>query len=295
MSRFLALLFISIFSLSATPAVTGSIPPLNPPAGSTCGKVAMPSLGDMSYCLTPGSKDRTLVFFHGIMNNHAAWNGKAARSLTKSFRELRVEAPTVLTVSMGRVFFLSGRRLANGFTDVEEVTATLVKLVRELGLSKLDGASKLDLMGDSMGGNNSLHLYLRNPELFRRFAMICPANSRVSPFVSSEEWERNLKDEGANYMYSFALKKTLQHYYESDAVWNAESPLHFIRNGFYKPLVKPEPIFIGIVKHDPYGFNKVERDLADLLEKKGHTVTFTKSDAGHCYIDTEPLARFFLQ
>lgn len=294
MTRILVIFAILIFSYNATPSVTGSIPPLNPPPGSTCGKLAMPSLGDMTYCLTPGSKARTLVFFHGIMNNEAGWAGKAARALTKSFRTLRADPPTVLTVSMGRIFFLSGRRLENGMTDVEEVTETLVKLVKRLGLSNFESPSQLDLMGDSMGGNNSLHVYLRNPELFRKFAMICPANSRVSPFSPLSIWEKNLEDEGANYLYSMALRKTLQHFYLNQAIWESESPLQFVRKS-YKPLSKPQPIFIGIVEHDPYGFNKVERDLADLFEKNGHPVTFTRTDAGHCYIDSEPLARFFLQ
>lgn len=286
-------LIISLFSFTAAPAVTGSIPPMRPPPGSTCGALPMPSLGDMNYCLTPGSKTRTLVFFHGIMNDRNGWNGKAGRLLTKSFKALKAEPPTVLTVSMGRIFFLSGRRLANGMTDVEEVTQTLVRIVKRLQLSNFEGESSLDLMGDSMGGNNSLHVFMRNPELFRRFAMICPANSRVSPFAPTVTWERNLRDEGANYVYSMALRKTLQHFYENEATWESESPLKFIQKS-YKPMAKPGPIFIGIVEHDPYGFNKVESDLADLLKANGHDVTFTRTDAGHCYIDSEPLAKFFL-
>lgn len=294
MKRLFVVFLVIFVSLEATPAVTGSIPPLKPPAGSRCGKLAMPSLGDMGYCLTPGSKDRTLVFFHGIMNDEAGWAGKAAKRLTKSFKSLRVEPPTVLTVSMGRIFFLSGRRLANGMTDVEEVTITLVKLVKQLGLSSFEGPSRLDLMGDSMGGNNSLHVYLRNPEFFRRFALICPANTRVSPFAPLETWEKNAKEEGANPLYSFGLRKTLQHFYESHAVWESESPLKYLATS-YKPLTRPQPVFIGIVENDPYGFNNVERDLAMLFQRRGHEVVFTRTDDGHCYIDTDPLARFLMQ
>ena len=280
-NHILAALLITLFSVFALAD------------GIRCGSLPMPSAGTMSWCLTPGSNDRHLIFFHGIMDNEHSWEKMEPQSLVRNIRAFGQTEPTVLTVSMGPIFFLTGRVLENGKTDVQEVSETLLKLLAELKLpNPQTHPGYYDLMGDSMGGHNSLHVFLRNPSFFRRYGLICPANVKVSPFSSFDNWLSNREHESAEWFLSVGLRQMLQFFYRDASVWHEQSPLQYLAR-HYQPVANPQPIMIARVKNDVFGFYHVQSDLADAFRAKGHPVLVYDSEAWHCYADTAPLARFY--
>lgn len=257
-----------------------------------CDAVTMESGGRLDYCLTIGTTNQIIVYLPGIMNDESAAGEAVAISLLETFQRLHGVTPNLITVSLGKVHFLSGRRRTTGYTDVEEISRAITAILKQ---NSMFGGRypKPELFGNSMGGFNALMIFARHPEQFRRLALACPAGTRVSPFASMGDWKRNQEQERADFWRSFGFRELLLNFYGSAEQWNTESPLEFLRTR-YRPVARPQPVFIGTVINDPFGFTLVQDSVQAAFEKYGHRVSrFRDDQAEHCYIRSEPLVDFF--
>ena len=282
----IALAFISLICFSLVSVASLVETPRN---NEECGSVQLPSLGNLKYCFSTGSLKHPILYFHGISHTEYAWTNDEAQSLWDSFARIKVAPPAVLTVSMGPVLFLSGHPARSGMTDIEEITLGFMTIAKKLNLT-----FPLDLYGESMGGANATQVFTRHPELFRKVVLGCPAMTRVSPFAPFGDWWANRAFEGAQMPLSIGFRQALQFYYGDADTWNSQSPLLYLKNS-YQANKFPQPIFIGSVNSDRYGFDKIQSELVSAFQAKGHSVIRTKTEGDHCYIDTLPVANFLSQ
>jgi pimeloyl-ACP methyl ester carboxylesterase len=256
-----------------------------------CGFTDMPTVGSLHYCLQPGSSSKVLLFFPGVWNTEYAYQHPIPQALYANLKTFG-PAPTVFTMTIGRIAFLTGATRSSGKTDVQEVLDAVSQTLEKHGYGSLASrAGTVDLLGESMGGHNSLMMYLRAPNMFRKFGLECPALSRHSPFIPETDWLANM-DADADWYRSVGYKASMSFFFGSDQAWQTASPLHFAA-ATYKPLAKPGPIFVAHVKTDYFGFNSGGREFERLMRSKGHVVeTSETTNVNHCEIQTGPLAHF---
>ncbi|MES2857516.1 MAG: alpha/beta hydrolase-fold protein, partial [Bdellovibrionota bacterium] len=249
--------------------------------GAVCGKTATRSMGSMSYCMEPGTSSRVLISFPGVFNNEFAYQRAYPQSLRKAMKAAG-QMPTIFTINLGTVSFLNGHTRKSGRSDVQEVIEALSKTLVKHGFSSLsERPGSVDLLGESMGGHNSIMIYLRAPQLFRNFALMCPALSRISPFINEADWLKSMDEDGEWYR-SLSYKSAMQYFFRSQASWDVSSPLWFgIKS--YIPLAQPGAVFVTNVQSDYFGFNSGGREFIKLMKVKGHPVeAHVSAGKEHC-------------
>jgi pimeloyl-ACP methyl ester carboxylesterase len=242
-------------------------------------KAGAQSLG---YCLE-GSRgsDTLLVFLPGVLSSEKRLSRRYffLEHLKKSGRPL----PHVLSLGFGRVTFLADQE--------GQPVSKLAELVRDLvgRVRRQSGASRALLLGDSMGGFNALQILLREPGAFHRAALICPALAISSPF--SEQWSEDPDTQRASRFYRYAYGQALRWSFGTEENWLRSSPLAFLaRARFRAPL---PPLYLASIQTDTYGFVDAVAVAARGLRLAGFPVQESvEPQGGHCFPDTEKLARF---
>jgi hypothetical protein len=282
---------------TALPLVGYAQAPLNlVPANDNvfCGHTDMPTTGVLRYCLQPGSRTHVIVSFPGVFNTEYAYLKETPTSLHNSYKSFG-EVPTVFTMTIGRISFLTGATHSNGKTDVQEVLDAVSATLAKHGYPNLyQNPGTVDLLGESMGGHNTIMMYLRAPQLFRKFGLMCPALTTNSPFLGEPAWLAAM-DPDADWYRSISYKASMVFFFGNEDAWNLASPLKYAAQS-YRPLAKPGAIFISSVRTDYFGFNSGGQAFAAVMRAKGHVVqTHQSVNTQHCYIQTDALARFFVQ
>jgi pimeloyl-ACP methyl ester carboxylesterase len=260
-----------------------------------CGVDIEPSGMPLSYCITPGSSSRVIVFFPGVGSFANGWTSQMSQELATAMAN-QGGKPTILTMGVGPVQFLSGNVRISGLSDIEEVSRSIVNILKGHGLRNLDtNPGSIELYGESMGGFNSLQVFARHPEYFNRVALICPAGTRVSPFAPLSDWLVNMQEEAASPVLSIAFRETLTAAFGGEDQWEQQSPIMYLATS-YRPMAVRQPIYLATVAGDKFGFTLVEDTLTSMLQSEGHQVTRNETfSSAHCFVNPAPLAAFLLK
>lgn len=140
-----------------------------------------------SYCIRKivnGKRKEVLWFNHGAMDDQDPWNLDTLKKLAgmtqspvlmKQFTDLwGDDAPTIITVSFGRIFMVTGypnRYMRPSNATVEFFTGTIMPQLEDQ--YSLVGRPRW-IMGPSQGGANSFTLLASKPELFQKAVLINP-------------------------------------------------------------------------------------------------------------------------
>lgn len=170
-------LFISI--LSAGTLATASVT-------HECGQGTVRAVS-YGYCIDRPAADvndaDVFVYFHGIYGSEQQWSQLTA--IIQAISTARAgHMPTVISLSLGPAWLLSE------FSPNANPSSyrTLVDEILPVVEAKLAvPVQHRTLIGQSMGGFNSAQLLGRDPHLFERVALICPAVSTLSPFSTDPE------------------------------------------------------------------------------------------------------------
>lgn len=242
-----------------------------------------------NYCeyQVPGSTSKdVLYYFHGIGGSEYEWQNFPFYDKTYSL--WGNSAPTVVTVSYGSAWLLAEQN-SSGVSGLYEhfIHTALPYLETQL---KLTPERRL-LMGLSMGGFNASQLYLKNPELFNKVALACPALSTVSPYASREEIAAYQQRTGAlDYYIARALGLSAT-YFPDEASWQTAAPVQQAQqrtNPTYPPL------FVSGGMQDQYGFQEGGKAFVDAAAANGATAKWTPVQGPHCTFDIVGNALFLL-
>lgn len=238
-----------------------------------------------SYCVhrQPRSRSRDLVVhFHGRRGTERWWNDKTyyTGELYEHWRDAGVDAPTVVSVSFGPLWVLTGE---TGEAFKHDVLAEARTEAQEWAGHTFD---RQHLVGESMGGYNAL-LTAFDAELgFDRIAALCPPLSERSPFgrgVMARITESSPRE-------AFMLLAFSRAFFEDEDDWRATDPVARALAG-----ERPQSeLLLTCGEHDPWGCLAGGRALTDAIQANGGEAEWVVLPEGHCAIDTERVAEFLI-
>lgn len=251
---------------------------------------------EWKYCFTPGSGQKAgklIYYFHGGDGSEKDWvdPNNYSEELRQDWKKTNSDAPSVISISFGKMWLLADRSVAAKSGLYEVVKNEIFPFV-EKNILKFPVQERI-LLGESMGGFNAGTFALRNLDLFSKLALICPSLGSNSKDLARDA-DGYIKETGADSKYAKNLIEIRNEYFPSWELAYSQSPLTLIKN---IPSRKNFPkIFISCGDHDQYGFFKGAADFVKLATEKGFNTTWKPvSNGKHCSLDVRALATFLIQ
>lgn len=245
-----------------------------------------------AYCVheTVGSTSTDVVYhLHGAGENVYAYVQKPEGELIRqAWAATGKPAPIVVSVSFGPFWLLASKNQSanSGLYDVF-VRAVLPHI--EQHVLKMPPTARF-LFGYSMGGYNGSQLYLKNPELFRKVVLGCPAFANVSPYASRRDIRAYIARTHADrrlVKWSLQISKV---FYADDAAYALDAP---IANAAAKLTPNHPPLHLSCGDRDEFGFYEGASLFRDAAAARGVNLTWEKMDGGgHCALDPASIANF---
>ncbi len=255
-----------------------------------CGKATSSGIG-WKYCLHeyPNSSRKVLYYLHGILGSEHDWkNHELERGIVRRWIERGLKPPIVVSMSMGPVWLLTEKNKSKHSGGYEVFHQEILPTLK----NKLGFKSEEDwLMGVSMGGFNASQLYFKNPSLFKKTALICPAMTTVDPYVNKQGFDDYIYRTGA-IPFLVWLSQLITKEHIPDALdWPKHSPIDLGTKYFSRDS---KPLYVSNGTRDEFGFHEGDIRLTRIAYERGVPITshfFTGK--GHCYVDSKPIADFF--
>jgi len=243
------------------------------------------------YCIhkTIGSKNpNVVVYFHGIFENEQAWQKKSyAREIHQIWEQQKKDAPTIIVVSFGRIWFL----LEKGWGLMSGLYERFIHEVHPILLSQVQNPrGKIILHGESMGGFNAIQILMKAPQLFSKVSLACPIIPTVNNFSSLRNIQSYVERTHAQKwrIYGSIILSPL--FFPSPASWERASPLSLVAN--HVNALTPQT-FISWSNQDEYGvFEGAKEFLKKFKEQKSNFIEGLEVNGPHCTVDPGRLAHF---
>jgi pimeloyl-ACP methyl ester carboxylesterase len=251
-------------------------------AGMKCGSGTADGAG-YKWCIQQeanSSNHDVLYYFHGATGSEKSWNEEDNTTrIRAAWAKLGVDTPSVVSLSFGPLWLV-------GDVATAQHPALLNSIVREI-LPAMEAkltrkVERRILLGTSMGGFNVAQVSLRNPKLFSRVAMLCPALSSMSPFSTDEAIEKYIRSQSflSREAVLWALR-WVRSDFPNEATFLRNSPMHLAE------LSAPGiPYFVSCTPKDEFGFYEGARSFAGLV--KG--TWFSIPEGQHCVQNEESIA-----
>ncbi len=244
------------------------------------------------------SKSRDILyFFHGLGEDERNWIKKPNyKTVRADWRDLGFAAPVVINVSFGSLWLLAplGSKSASGLYEV--FLNQVMPYVEHQLVPDFSGHRYL--IGMSMGGFNAAQIALRNPALFKKVALLCPATVSFPIYPKSQSladhvaFHRELeKYWWRNHANPFLMEAPmyLARRYFTAAEWEREGPLKVAERTLNSNF---PPLFISAVHHDEYGLEESDRALATLALNRHVNTEWDLVRGAHCDFNAHQLASF---
>lgn len=242
-----------------------------------------------NYCeyQVPGSTSKdVLYYFHGIGGSEYEWQNFPFYDKTYSL--WGTSAPTVVTISYGSAWLLAEQN-GSSYSGLYEhfIKTALPYLETQLQLSP----ERRLLMGLSMGGFNASQVYLKNPELFSKVALACPAITTVSPYASQEDIDAYQQRTGALTPYVTRALGLSSTYFPDEPSWEKSAP---VQQAQRRTNPQFPPLFVSGGMQDQYGFQEGGKAFVDAAVANGAQAKWTPLPGLHCTFDIIGNALFLL-
>jgi S-formylglutathione hydrolase FrmB len=196
--------------------------------------------------------------------------------------------PTVVSLSYGPVWLLAPKGQAEQSGLLDHVMPAITQIEARVGKPR-----RRMVIGESMGGLNSLVLGLSHPQHFDKVAALCPNVYAASPFASWEQIRAGMVRTGAEPSIVFGLWRLAQRYVANDDEWRRLSPLALIES---VPLHAARPsLYLSAGLYDRYGLYEGAERLAQRATQRGLSTQWHPLYGGHCAIDIASLGEFLIQ
>lgn len=244
------------------------------------------------YCIHPDGAgkptDTVLYFLHGGGDSEKGWRSwPLSQDFVRRFRDRGVPAPTVVTISFGKLWILSETRTAPDGDLFYRFVNEAMPFVEE----KVGRPRKRLLWGMSMGGFNAAQLALKRPELWSATVLSCPAVTVLAPTASVEERAAYSERTGAKRSkvdWMFAQSRRV---FPTVELWERHDPLRLARGEAKLP-----PFLIECGDKDEWGFYEGAEKLSKELAQRGGEVRFEPVPNGaHCAVDADKVLGFLVK
>jgi pimeloyl-ACP methyl ester carboxylesterase len=243
-----------------------------------------------TYCVhrvNPSVNADVIYFLHGANGNADSWaNSPYFRRIYDAWG---TQAPTVVSVSYGSVWLLAEKNTsAYSGLYTHFVKVALPSIEKEQALVP---ARRL-LAGASMGGFNSAQLYLKNPELFSKVALLCPALSEVGPYSGDDAIEDYITRTGASRALVNNSLYLTRLFFPTRAAYLTADPLPLARERVTR---KSPDLLVSIGLQDGYGFFEGAEKFSEIAKSKGARATYVTVQGAHCTWDWKAVTQFLVE
>lgn len=243
-----------------------------------------------TYCVhrvSPSVNADVVYYLHGANGSAETWAN------TPYFRRIYdawgTQAPTVISVSYGPVWLLAEKNTSTYSGLYTHFVSTALPAIEKA--QALKPARRL-LAGSSMGGFNSVQLYLKNPELFARVALLCPAVAEVGPYSGDEAIDAYVERTGADDALVANSIYLTRLFFPTRAAYQSADPLP---QAAARVTAKSPPLFVSIGLQDEYGFFEGAGKLVDLVKSKGARAAYSPVQGTHCTWDWKSVSQFLVE
>jgi len=254
-------------------------------------------------CIYPGEKNADVLYYlHGKDASADVWGmeGFWAQQLRDYWTAHGEAAPTVVAVSLGQIWLLGPKTAApGGFGSIDLFTGRILPMVE----AKLGGIKgRRLLLGDSMGGFNSVQLGMKT-DLFVKVAALCApmGDGNVGPFSTDDQVSAYIKNSTAfksghhtfdELKQSFDTIKMVVGAFWTAQEWPASDPIEMAR-GLRGPRSAQWYLAAGYFDH--YLAYEGNVAFAKVLADSGTKVDWRPQWGDHCAIDIPSLAEFLVK
>ena len=244
-----------------------------------------------TYCINKASNSTNtdvLYYLHARNGNATWWNDQEYHTgeLYKVWRKQGLDAPTVVSISFGKLWVLSAynKKIEGGLNSV--FYKTVIPTVEK----RLDGnIGERMIAGISMGGFNTLLAALRPNTVFTKAASICSPVPTVSHHDGVRRVLKSAKETGTSFKRAFLLWQFSYRYFPSKEIWQENDPLTLSKS--FNPETGPA-MYVTCGKTDDWGCFKGSELLVSTIENAGGDVQWVPREGGHCDVDYASLAAF---
>ncbi|WP_413561539.1 alpha/beta hydrolase-fold protein [Bdellovibrio sp. HCB209] len=240
------------------------------------------------YCIN--QVDRThnkdiIFFFHGISGSEQSWFKKSdTRSIAKHWLARKYE-PTVISISFGPVWMLVANQKFQYLNLFRE--QILPYLENEVG--GLSGGRRM-VIGQSMGGFNAAEASLRNPGMFSRVVLLCPALTVMGPFATPDEIDDYKQRTHAESLLVDSIIDISKRYIVDQADWDQHDPMKL-------PAIYPTEIlkplyYVSTGRGDNFGFQEGSEIFVETIKKYGFQAQWAPVYGWHCSFNRQGAADF---
>jgi S-formylglutathione hydrolase FrmB len=212
------------------------------------------------------------------------------------------DAPTVISVSFGPAWILAPKN-SSANSGLLEAFVQKVMPALEKNLGGVKGRRMI--LGESMGGFNTLEIALQSQDLFIKAAALCaPLAVSLTPYSTPAQIEAFITQSVA---YSYwgpsrraimdqsvaELIKMTQLFFPSEAEWDAANPMNLAQSAEHART--PAKFYIAAGFYDPYALYEGDEKISQELNARGFEVQWRPQYGGHCAIDIQSLAQFLIE
>jgi pimeloyl-ACP methyl ester carboxylesterase len=258
------------------------------PARQQCGQE-----GPLSYCVhrAEGGVNGDVVYhLHGRNLSAETWNDTSyfTAMVQGHWQAEGLLPPTVVSLSYGPVWLLAPKGQAEDSGLLDTIWPHITAIESRIGKPR-----RRLLMGESMGGLNSLLLGLSLPQHFDKVAALCPTVYVDSPFDPLSQLFAALVRTGAEPRVAIGIWTVARRYAANADEWRRIAPLSLVENA---ALEKARPsLYLSAGLYDRYGLYEGAERLAQRAAERGLLTEWHPMYGGHCTIDVASLARFLVR
>lgn len=256
------------------------------------------------YCIhTPikNASNDILYYLHGAGGSEKTWQDDDyyPGQIRKEWSDQNAQFPTIVSLSFGEIWLLAEKNSSEWSGLFEVLTQKVIPTI-EANLGGLKGRRLL--VGESMGGFNSVQLALKS-RLFSRAAILCAPMSEMSPFATQGEIDATIYASRAwRYYRDIApalvltnvktMLEIVREFYPTADEWASGDPLQLAARA--EKDGAPE-IYLAAGAYDAFVLYEGNEKFASVLKKGGLAVDWRPQWGGHCAIDIPSLARFLVK
>ena len=249
--------------------------------------------GQLRYCVhrAAGGVNGDVVYhLHGRNLEAEVWNDPTyfTALLQAYWQNTGVLPPTIISLSYGPVWLLASKGQAGSSGLLDTIWRDISAIEARAGPPK-----RRLLMGESMGGLNSLVLGLSQPKYFDKVAALCPAVYTESPFTPLSRILEGIERTGADPRIVFGIWQLSRDYVANAEEWSRFSPLALIESTSVQQ--GRLSLYLSAGLYDRYGLYEGTERLAQRAVQRGVPTDWHPLYGGHCAIDVVSLGTFLVR
>ena len=249
--------------------------------------------GHLRYCVhraAGGVNGDMLYHLHGRNLEAESWNDPTyfTAMVQAYWQSAGLLPPTVISLSYGPVWLLAPKGEAELSGLLEAIGPDITAIEARMGKPR-----RRLLMGESMGGLNSLVLGLTQPQRFDKVAALCPNVYLDSPFAPLSQIREAMMRTGADPRIIFGIWQLARRYISNGEEWRRLSPLALIEGAALQDA-RPS-LYLSGGLYDRYGLYEGTERLAHRAVQRGLPTEWHPLYGGHCAIDVASLGAFLVR